>query len=98
MTGSSKAAVKSTRTARPKLKESQLQAYGRRQEETVFTPRRAEAAQTAVASPRPAAGGLRAYARSVEEEYAIIRSDLIRLGFVTALMVVLMGVLWFFLG
>ena len=98
-------AKKTTRTGRdgrPKLNEAQLQAYRARKAATVVAPQ-SEAPPVAVQPRTPRSsrveqtGHVTAWGH-VGEEYEMIRSDLIRLLLITAAMLVIIVVLWFFLS
>ncbi len=85
--------TRARRESRPRISEAQLQAY------------RARRASAAAAQPTPAPAGTAEPARPVtsrwgrvDEEYAMIRADLIRLGAITAVMFAILIVLWFVLG
>lgn len=89
------------RDGRPKLNESQLQAYRARQAATVAVTRPV----TSEAAPERASRSKRAEQTGhvtawghVDDEYLMIRSDLIRLLVITAGMLAIIIVLWFILA
>ncbi|HEX3721410.1 MAG TPA: hypothetical protein VHV31_01385 [Nitrolancea sp.] len=93
------------RDGRPKLNESQLQAYRARQAATVAVTRPVNteaaperASERASRTKRAEQTGHVTAWGHVDDEYLMIRSDLIRLLLITAAMFVIIVVLWFILS
>jgi len=92
-----KKTTRTRRDGRTRVNEAQLQAYRARKAETVAHP---EAKPDSPAEgPRPATrtGVVTAWGH-VGEEYEMIKADLIRLFAITAIMLVIIVILWFFLA
>lgn len=86
-------AKKTTRGTR--LNEAQLKAYRARKAETVIVaPNSVETAGEPVAAVRH---GVTAWG-NLADEYRMIRADIRRLLLITALMLIILLALWFFLG
>ncbi len=91
---------KTTRTRRdgkPRVNEAQLQAYRARKAATVAHPEAAPDAPIEGKRPATPSGVVTAWGH-VGEEYAMIKSDLVRLFIITLAMFVIILVLWFFLA
>lgn len=85
------------RDGRPRLNEAQLQAYRARKADTVANPAAKPDRPDPISQQSAATGTVTSWGH-VGDEYAMIRSDLIRLLIITAAMFVIILVLWFFLG
>ena len=94
---------RSRRDSRSRINEAQLQAYRARKAETVAHPdARPEPTESIHESrrstePRRSTATVTAWGH-VGEEFSMIRSDLIRLLYITVVMFVIILILWFFLG
>lgn len=87
--------TKSRRSGRPRLSEAQLEAY--RQRRALLAEGAARDAGPTAAGAEPAAVHATSWGR-VDEEYATIRSDLIRLLVITAFLFAILAALTFVLN
>lgn len=85
------------RDTRTRVNEAQLQAYRARKAETV-PHHDAQPVEQVPTRERPAQARVVTAWGNVDDEYAMIRSDLVRLFLITIGMFVIILILWFFLA
>ncbi|MGA7672279.1 MAG: hypothetical protein WBW04_17780 [Nitrolancea sp.] len=92
-----KKTTRSRRDGKTRVNEAQLQAYRARKAETVAHPDAKPDAPVESSRQTTSSGVVTAWGH-VGEEYDMIKSDLVRLFIITAVMFVIILILWFFLA